>query len=148
MLTRRPSHDGAPRVDYELTERGMQLLPVVGELARWGYRWAWGVPREAEAIDVGAILRIAPGLMRPPADVAAVVELAVDDAGATAHFTLTISDGRVAIAERRAAEADARVSGSQHDWIAALKPSPDRAGLCIEGDDRLASMVLALLSPT
>jgi len=78
------------------------------------------------------------------------MELAVAVAGATAYFTLTISDGDVAIAERRAAGggADARVSGSQEDWIAALTPGPDRAGLCIEGDDRLASMVLALLSPT
>lgn len=111
------------------------------------------MPREAEAIDVGAILRIAPGLMRPPADVAAVVELAVDGAGATAHFTLTISDGRVAIAERRAAGGGRRrpmlaCPARNTIGIAALKPSPDRAGLCIEGDDRLASMVLALLSPT
>jgi len=37
------------------------------------------------------------------------MELAVAVAGATAYFTLTISDGDVAIAERRATDADARV---------------------------------------
>src|SRR5689334_4630775 len=61
LLPRQRYREVPPRVDYELTERARDLLPVVGALARWGYRWAWGPPRPGEAIDVGAILRCVPG---------------------------------------------------------------------------------------
>ncbi len=61
LLTRQRYREVPPRVDYELTERARDLLPVVGALARWGYHWAWGPPRPGEAIDIGAILRSAPG---------------------------------------------------------------------------------------
>ena len=42
LLTRQRYREVPPRVDYELTERARDLLPVVGALSRWGYRWAWG----------------------------------------------------------------------------------------------------------
>ena len=64
LLTRQRYREVPPRVDYELTARSKELLPVLGALARWGYDWAWTAPRESEAIDIGAILRIAPGLSR------------------------------------------------------------------------------------
>ena len=57
LLTRQRYREVPPRVDYELTERARELLPVVGELARWGYAWAWSPPRPDEAIDVGAVFR-------------------------------------------------------------------------------------------
>ena len=63
LLTRQRYREVPPRVDYELTARSTELLPVLGALARWGYDWAWTAPRESEAIDIGAILRIAPGLV-------------------------------------------------------------------------------------
>ena len=59
LLTRQRYREVPPRVDYELTERARALLPVIGELARWGYQWAWGPPRPGENVDVGAILRAA-----------------------------------------------------------------------------------------
>jgi DNA-binding HxlR family transcriptional regulator len=45
MLTRKRFREVPPRVDYELTERARELMPVLGELARWGYDWAWSPPR-------------------------------------------------------------------------------------------------------
>src|SRR4026209_2933721 len=66
LLTRQRYREVPPRVDYELTERARDLLPVVGALARWGYRWTWGPPRTGEAIDIGAIFRCVPGLHMPP----------------------------------------------------------------------------------
>jgi len=69
LLTRQRYREVPPRVDYELTTRAKELLPVLGALGRWGYDWAWTAPRDAEAIDIGAILRIAPGLVQPPAGV-------------------------------------------------------------------------------
>ncbi len=76
LLTRQRYREVPPRVDYELTERARDLLPVIAALGRWGYRWAWGPPRPGEAIDVGAILRCTPGLELSPA-VRGTVELVV-----------------------------------------------------------------------
>ncbi len=35
----RRSHAGAPRVGYELTEKGRGLLPIIGEMRRFGHAW-------------------------------------------------------------------------------------------------------------
>jgi DNA-binding HxlR family transcriptional regulator len=143
LLTRQRYREVPPRVDYELTARSKELLPVLGALARWGYDWAWTAPRESEAIDIGAILRIAPGLVAPPASLSGVAEFSVRlDAGMTKHYALTARNGSVTIAEREDPGADARVTGSQEDWIDALGPDADRSGLRIEGDKRLASAML------
>ena len=65
MLTRKRYREVPPRVDYELTERARELMPILGELARWGYEWAWSPPRASESVDLGAIFRLAPGLLAP-----------------------------------------------------------------------------------
>jgi len=143
LLTRQRYREVPPRVDYELTARSKALLPVVGALARWGYDWAWTAPRESEAIDIGAILRVAPGLVKFPPSIGGVANLEVRvDATTTRHYTLTVDRGSVAISETEHAVADAFVSGSQDDWIDALGPGADRSGLTIDGDQRLASVLL------
>src|SRR5947209_8399726 len=76
MLTRRRYREVPPRVEYELTERARELMPILGELARWGYEWAWSSPRESESVDLGAIFRLAPGLVQP-ADTRATIEFTV-----------------------------------------------------------------------
>ena len=67
LLTRQRYREVPPRVDYELTERSRELMPVLGALAQWGYDWTWTPPRAGEDINVGAIFRLAPGLLEPPA---------------------------------------------------------------------------------
>ena len=79
MLTRKRYREVPPRVDYELTERARELSPVLGELARWGYEWAWGPPRHAERVDVGAIFRLIPGLLGSSGVAPGSVELVVSD---------------------------------------------------------------------
>ena len=54
LLTRQRYREVPPRVDYELTERSRELMPVVGALARWGYDWTWSAPRAGEDINIGA----------------------------------------------------------------------------------------------
>ncbi len=66
LLTRQRYREVPPRVDYELTERSRELMPVLGALARWGYDWTWSAPRAGEDVNVGAVFRLAPGLMEPP----------------------------------------------------------------------------------
>ena len=67
LLTRQRYREVPPRVDYELTERSRELMPVLGALARWGYDWTWSAPRPGEDVNVGAIFRLAPGMLEPPA---------------------------------------------------------------------------------
>jgi len=148
LLTRQRYREVPPRVDYELTARSIELLPVLGALARWGYDWAWTAPREAEAIDIGAILRIAPGLIDAPAGMSGVAQLTVHvDDRTTCHYALTVEGGAVTISEDEVAGADVRISGSQDAWIDALGPPLDARELRIEGDSQLASMLLAGIRP-
>ena len=143
LLTRQRYREVPPRVDYELTERSRELLPVLGALARWGYNWAWTPPRESEAIDIGAILRVVPGLASPPVGVSGTVAISVVRPDRqTAHYVLTVDRGAVTISEQESADADARISGSQEDWIEALGPSANRHALAMSGDERLATEVL------
>jgi DNA-binding HxlR family transcriptional regulator len=147
LLTRQRYREVPPRVDYELTERAKDLLPVLGELARWGYRWAWSAPREGEDIDVGAIFRLAPGLLRPAATVDGSVELSVKRAGEPPkHYVLRAGGGRVEVEERAAPEADARVAGTETAWIEALGPEGGRGELTITGEAALAGALLDGLS--
>ena len=78
MLTRKRYREVPPRVDYELTERARELMPILGELARWGYEWAWSPPRASESVDLGAIFRLAPGARSRPA-ATGTVEFDVDE---------------------------------------------------------------------
>src|SRR6201996_5723228 len=111
LLTRQRYREVAPRVDYELTERARDLLPVIAALGRWGYRWAWGPPRPGEAIDIGAILRSVPGLQLP-AGLRGTVELVVTrGVDAEDIYVLHANDGNVTYEERTAPEADAHVLG-------------------------------------
>jgi len=142
LLTRQRYREVPPRVDYELTARSRDLLPVLGALARWGYEWAWTAPREGEAIDIGAILRIAPGLVNPPATLNGVAELTVTRADGVRGHTLSVSGGNVQISEAESPTVDVRISGSEAEWIDAVGPEAVRGGLSIDGDERLAGILL------
>ncbi len=143
LLTRQRYREVPPRVDYELTQRSRELLPVLGALARWGYDWAWTAPREGEAIDIGAILRIAPGLVKAPAALAGTVKLSVDRPDATTRtYAITLHRGAATISEQDVPDGAAHISGSEADWIDALGPDAERDALSVEGDERLAMLVL------
>ena len=144
MLTRKRYREVPPRVDYELTDRARDLMPVLASLARWGYDWTWSEPRSSESIDVGAIFRLIPGLVTP-AEPARTLEFAVTDPGA--YYTITISATHVELSERRADSADARVRASVAGWIAALSPAQNRDGLEISGDGTLVGVVLDAIGP-
>jgi len=150
MLTRKRYREVPPRVDYELTERSRDLAPVLGELARWGYEWAWSPPRSSESIDVGAIFRLAPGLVDTDhhGTPRGTVELTVLDGrdGGPAAYVVTVGPGRAAIAEGTAESADAHVSGTKAAWIQALAPNGARDGLTTSGNDTLAMQLLDSLA--
>jgi DNA-binding HxlR family transcriptional regulator len=141
MLTRKRYREVPPRVDYELTERARELMPILGELARWGYEWAWSPPRASEAVDLGAIFRLAPGLV-PRLPTTGTVEFDVDDTDGRAAYTFTLSEETTTLEEHSADGADARVIGATEDWVKAFSPEHDRTGLDISGDEQLAQALL------
>jgi len=141
MLTRKRYREVPPRVDYELTDRARELMPILGELARWGYEWAWSPPRASESIDLGAIFRLAPGLLAP-SSTASTVEFVVDELDRRSAYTFTLSDRGATVEERHADGADARVSGSAEAWVRAFSPERDRTGLVLSGDHELAEGLL------
>jgi DNA-binding HxlR family transcriptional regulator len=151
MLTRQRYREVPPRVDYELTERARELMPILGELARWGYNWAWGAPRASEAVDIGAIFRLAPGLIQPSTSLRGTIEVTVEDGGEQSVYQFTAADGRMVVEERAAEDADARVIGAARAWVKAFSPDGDRSGLELTGDRKLAGELLdglALASPS
>jgi hypothetical protein len=142
LLTRQRYREVPPRVDYELTERARDLLPVIAALGRWGYRWAWGPPRPGEAIDVGAILLCVPGLDVSPSlrgSIELVVTRGVDPEDI---YVLHAVDGAVGYEERSAPEADAHVIGPERAWVEAFGVDGSRTELEFTGDTRMAEALL------
>ena len=146
LLTRQRYREVPPRVDYELTARSRELMPVLGALARWGYDWTWSAPRPGEDVNIGAILRLAPGLLDAPAGLEGTAEFVVEARGdlPERRFQLTVEDGRVEIAEQHEAEEEpaARASGPVSAWVRALGPEASADGLRISGRHELAEALL------
>ena len=148
MLTRKRYREVPPRVDYELTERSRELAPVLGELARWGYEWAWSPPRASERVDLGAIFRLIPGLVTGSTAASGSIDLEVTDspAGSPTVYRVTMAGDSATITEGSDDSADATVAGNIASWVSALGSVGDRSGLRITGNAALASTVLDLLS--
>jgi hypothetical protein len=144
LLTRQRYREMPPRVDYELTERSRELIPVLGALARWGYDWTWSAPRPGEDIDIGAILRLAPGLLEPPARLTGTVELIVEaDGDAPARrYLITLADGRAEISEVGGPQPSASMRGSVAAWVRTLGPEGASEALEVTGRHALADAVL------
>jgi hypothetical protein len=147
LLTRQRYREVPPRVDYELSERARELMPVLGALARWGFDWAWSAPRHGEAVDVGAVLRLAPGLLEPSRGLNGRVECIVEDDNGDRRYVLVADGGHVEILEREAGDgAQARVSGTEEAWVRALGPDADAGALEVGGDRGLAEELLGGLT--
>jgi hypothetical protein len=141
MLTRKRYREVPPRVDYELTERARDLMPILAELARWGYEWAWSPPRVTESVDLGAIFRLAPGLAGL-AGATGTVEFDVQEPDMQGSYTFRLNESGVTVQERPAQDADARVTGTTAAWVRAFSPERDRSGLELTGKHELAEALL------
>jgi DNA-binding HxlR family transcriptional regulator len=146
LLTRQRYREVPPRVDYELTERSRELMPVIGALARWGYDWTWSAPRPGEDVNVGAVFRLAPGLIEAPPGIEGTVELIVEDEGEGVperRYRLIAARGRVEIAERELnGPPAATVTGSKSGWVRALGPGGTPDELAFSGNRGLAEAIL------
>jgi DNA-binding HxlR family transcriptional regulator len=145
LLTRQRYREVPPRVDYELTERSRELMPVVGALARWGYEWTWSAPRPAEDVNIGAVFRLAPGLLEPPPGMEGSVDLIVEGRAEIdeRRYRLTVSRGQVEITENVPEDgAGAVVRGNQEAWVRALGPDGSSESLSFSGNRGLADALL------
>jgi DNA-binding HxlR family transcriptional regulator len=142
MLTRTRYREVPPRVDYSLTERARELMPILGELARWGYSWAWSSPRNSENVDLGAIFRLVGGLVHPNGT-NGTVEFSIEDGENSTCYSFTVGGGEVRVRECNAERADSRVAGDREAWIKAFSPARDNSALRITGNTQLAEMLLA-----
>jgi DNA-binding HxlR family transcriptional regulator len=145
LVTRHRYAEVPPRVEFELTEAGHDLLSILGPMVRWALRWAWSAPQRDEWVDVTAMFRLAGCVVQPPADLDAEIELIVEDEQEVALdlYTLSLSDGAAAVAHRPAARADAIVKATPSAWGDALGPEHTLDGLRISGDPQLAGLFLS-----
>lgn len=49
LIRRLPVSEAPPHVEYELTEMGRDLLPVLDALARWAEKWLLREPRSSRS---------------------------------------------------------------------------------------------------
>jgi DNA-binding HxlR family transcriptional regulator len=148
MLTRKRYREVPPRVDYELTPRARDLMPVLAELALWGYRWAWSQPRSGERVDIGAILRLVPGLVRADGH-QGEVECTISDGhreGGPLTMTVAIEKGACRVVEAPSDSAATRISGNTRAWTQAFSPGGSISSLTIEGDRGLAEHMVGQLA--
>ncbi len=144
MLTRKRYREVPPRVDYELTPRSRDLMPVLAELALWGYRWAWSPPRAGERVDLGAIFRLVPGLVGCDGH-RGEIECTVTDGhreGGPLTMTVLLRDDGSQVAEQAAEAPATRITGSVRAWVEAFTPGGGPASLEINGDGALAKYLI------
>jgi DNA-binding HxlR family transcriptional regulator len=144
LLSRERFREMPPRVEVELTERGLELLGIAAALARWGMRHEWPAPEALAHGQADAILRQLPALLEEAEGLPdGVVEAAVSsgDDGASASHWFQISDGRLTAGDSTG-QATARMQGDEAAWVAALGPGADYSSLRITGKRSLAKGVL------
>jgi DNA-binding HxlR family transcriptional regulator len=147
LVTRTRFREMPPRVEIELTDAGRELLPIAAELARWGRSRAWTEPRNGEAIDLDALLRLLAELVCEPLDTPdALVELAIEDSG-DPSYRVEINDGSIRLLRdgEKAPPAEAVIRGDRRAWIDALGPQADCAQLRLSGKRKVAQLLLGRL---
>jgi DNA-binding HxlR family transcriptional regulator len=147
MLTRKRYREVPPRVDYELTPRARDLMPILGELARWGYGWAWSAPRTGERVDIAAIFRLIPGLVDAQGG-SGEIELTVTDGhreGGPTTYTVRLTGDSVELQEQFSADPTTQVTGDTLAWVQAFAPDSDVSALQFSGDRSLADLVIGQL---
>jgi DNA-binding HxlR family transcriptional regulator len=130
---------------YELTDRGMALVPAASELARWGFE-LMDLPSADEEFRVHWIITFGSTAFRPEEAAGArlTCELRTGEAD-VAHFR--IEDGELRVFHGPADQPDLSLSGTPRDLIDLLAGSvpPDDAindGVELDGDiDTLREML-------
>ena len=145
LITRHRYAEVPPRVEFELTDAGRELLAILAPMVRWALRWAWSAPEADEWVDVTAMFRLAGSVVDAPGDVDGEVELIVEDDHGVALdlYTMRICDGGASVVHKPAARADTVIKATRGAWANALGPQHGLEGLRIGGDTTLAELFLS-----
>lgn len=143
FLSRQRYREVPPRVDYELTDLGRSVTPVIGALARWGFAHEWTEPRKGEAISAATMIRLLPALA-PAARSGGIVRLAIIHPDQEEHFTYDIGNARFRDDDPIPA---ATIAGTQGAWVNTFAPGGASVGLRIDGDGQVARFALNTLTP-
>jgi DNA-binding HxlR family transcriptional regulator len=149
LVTRYRYAEVPPRVEFELTDAGRDMLAMLAPMVQWALRWAWSDPQPDEWVDVTAMFRLAGCVVAPPAGVSAELELIVEDDQQVAQdlYSLRIADGAATVAHKPAAQADAIIKATTSGWAQALGPGHAIGALRISGDRDVAEIFLAGFQP-
>ena len=57
LIVRQEFSESPPRVEYQLTEKGITLIPVLRRLIVWGTENLWGPPKIIESVEIAVSLK-------------------------------------------------------------------------------------------
>lgn len=145
LVSRQRYRELPPRVEYQLTPAGRELLPIATQLARWGIRHLWTRPQPREHIAIGEIFRTLPELLAGEQLSGGPLELVVEDRGRRERYVFEVADGGRLRSIAPGVRPATRMSGEPFDWVEALGPRRDYAALQVTGDLQLAKRLLKAL---
>jgi DNA-binding HxlR family transcriptional regulator len=146
LLARQRFRELPPRVEYKLTASGQALLPIVTALARWGMKYMWSEPQARERIDIGALLRLLPTLLKEDIRLpSGVVEMVVEKPDDLDRHLFSIDDGRLVAVAPTEKLPWTCIAGGPREWVDALGSPNGSTALEVTGDKQLATAILSAL---
>jgi DNA-binding HxlR family transcriptional regulator len=145
LVSRQRYRELPPRVEYRLTPAGLELVPVVVQLARWGIQHMWTKPQPREHVAIGELLRLLPAMLADKQLPDGTVELVVEERKGRDRYVFEIEDGHLDRIEPGAIKLATRMAGEPYDWVDALGPKRNYAALRVTGDLALARRLLKAL---
>jgi DNA-binding HxlR family transcriptional regulator len=115
VIVRQEFAEAPPRVEYQLTEKGRSLLPVIRRIFLWGSQEAWGRAKPGEQVDVALTLRLAATFLGQ-GEGALLIKVLRDET----YWVTRDGAGVVCVvpkAQREGLVADAAVEIGLSDWI-------------------------------
>lgn len=146
-LVSRQRRELKPRIEYELTESGRDLLSVLRGLSRWGMRWAWSEPGREECLELDMLIGHLPLLLDSDQLPSGLVELVIERTDRPARHLVNLDRGKVSVLQTEQSQAMpwSRIVGNDLAWVEALGPRRSQKRLDISGDAALAGALLGAL---
>lgn len=153
LLVKHSLSTGRLQVEYQLTDRGRDAVPVIAELARFGLRHTWSAPTPAQHVDMRAIFELLPILMAGTALAAGVEDkLVLLGAGEEGDLlapsvAVRFQAGGPPQLERRPPTGlpiMALLAGTPATWVKVLTSKTMR-GLRVSGSEQAIADVIATL---
>ncbi|HEY4280150.1 MAG TPA: helix-turn-helix domain-containing protein, partial [Conexibacter sp.] len=118
LITRERYAEVPPRVEFDLTDAGRELVAILGPVVRWALRWAWSPPSPDEWVDVTALFRLAGCVVDAPDDLDGEVELIIEDDQQVALdlYTLAVTGGGAAVSHSPASNANTVIKATPRQW--------------------------------